>query len=265
MKKFVLIFSLVSLASCSSNLINRNPGRVNPYQFNVGSSKEQIHKNSMKSKMLREDAGNFDSVISNKDMNQDENCFDVVDERLIYTLFDEEISNLEFQLQLNWDAGSRFKDLGYDLYYDGKTFYSFFVKKYAQIEDYSIEKNNEIKREFMEQESRGMNDRVIIPHDAFEVSKCSTQEAKTKRILGYVPIFGWYVIPFIMKGKNAISVRLRPRINCDTLQKSKESEYVSNESYYCFRKPNPYFKNDQFYFKLKKQELNNSDNVGLKQ
>ena len=256
MNKLILIFILISLSSCSSKLVNRNPGRVNPYQFNVGSSKSEIHKNSVKSKMLREDAGNFDSVISNKEMNQDENCFDVVDARLIYTLFDEELTPIETK--------ERFHKVGYDLYYESKAFYSFFVNKYAQIEDYSILKSNEKKIEFMEQESKGVGDKVIIPHDAFEVSYCSTQEAKTKSILSLVPIFGWYIVPFVMDGKKAISVRLRPRIDCSSLKINKESEFVNNESYYCFRKPNPYFKNDQFYFRLKEQEINHKDEVGLK-
>jgi hypothetical protein len=213
--------------------------------------------------MLREDAGNFDSVISNKDMNQDENCFERVDERLIYTLYDETGSELEFQLQREWDASSRFKELGYDLYYEGKTFYSFFVSRYAHIEDYSVERINENKSEYMEKSSRGREHNVIIPHDAFEVARCRTQEAKTKKILEFIPIIGWYIIPFIMDGKDAISVRLRPRVNC--ISNSNESaEVISNETHYCFRYPNAWMGAfDQYYFKLKKEHLEEKENIKL--
>ena len=250
-----LFICLLLTTSCSSKLTERNSGRINPYQFNAGRDTSEIHKNSTKSKMLREDAGNFDSVISSKDMNQNENCFEAVDERLIYTLYDETATELEFQLQLHWDARSRFKDLGHDLYYEGKTFYSFFVNRYAHIEDYSIVRTNENKSEYMEQASRGLGDKVIIPHDAFEVARCRTQEARTKKILSYVPIIGWYIIPFIMDGKDAISVRLRPRVNCVSVQSNGTTEIISNETHYCFRQPNVWQGNDQYYFKMKKQHL----------
>ncbi len=102
MRSLNLLICSFMIASCSSRLVDRNEGRINPYQFNVGSDTSKIHQNSTKSKMLREDVGNFDSVISSKNMNQDENCFETVDERLIYTLYDETATELEFQMQLYW-------------------------------------------------------------------------------------------------------------------------------------------------------------------
>lgn len=243
------------IASCSSRLVERNEGRINPYQFHVGSDTAKIHKNATKSKMLREDAGNFDSVISSQSMNPDENCFETVDDRLIYTLYDETATELEFQMQLHWGAQSRFKDLGHDLYYEGKTFYSFFVNRYAHIEDYSIERTNENKSEYMEQATQSLNDKIIIPHDAFEVARCRTQEAKYKKTLSYIPLIGWYIIPFIMDGKNAISVRLRPRVNCVPPPPNDSSEIISDETHYCFRLPNVWQGGDQYYFKLKKDHL----------
>lgn len=264
MRNLNLLICLFIVASCSSRLVDRNEGRIDPYRFNVGSDTSKIYKNSNKSKMLREDAGNFDSVISNKDMNQDDNCFETVDERLIYTLYDETATELEFQLQLHWDAPSRFKDLGHDLYYEGKTFYSFFVNRYAHIEDYSIERKNENKSEYMEKASSGRGYNVIIPHDAFEVARCRTQEAKTKKILSYMPIFGWYIVPFIMDGKDAISVRLRPRVDCVNTPSNGSTEIISNDTHYCFRGPNVWMGSyDQYYFKLKKQNSEEKEEINL--
>lgn len=259
---YILIYSFM-IASCGSRLVDRNGGRVNPYQFNVGNDTGKIHQNSNKSKMLREDVGNFDSVISSKSTNQDESCFEAVDERVIYTLYDETATELEFQLQLHWDARSRFKDLGHDLYYKGKTFYSFFVNRYAHIEDYSVVRVNENKSEYMEQASRGLGDKVIIPHDAFEVARCRTQEARTKKVLSYIPIIGWYIIPFMLDGKDAISVRLRPRVNCVLPPHGDSDEIISNETHYCFRLPSVWQGRDQYYFKLKKQHLEDNEEVKI--
>lgn len=263
MRSLYPLICIFIIASCSSRLVDRNGGKVNPYQFNVGGDTDKIHKNSTKSKMLREDVGNFDSVISSKSMNQDDNCFEEVDERLIYTLYDETATELEFQMQLHWGARSRFKDLGHDLYYEGKTFYSFFVNRYAHIEDYSVVRENENRSEYMEQESKSRSRSVIIPHDAFEVARCRTQEAKYKKILSYVPIIGWYIIPFIMDGKDAISVRLRPRVNCVPPPPGDSDENISNETHYCFRLPNVWQGNDQYYFKLKKQRLEEKEEVKI--
>jgi|GEM_PF-4521639 len=115
----------------------------------------------------------------------------------------------------------------------------------------------------MEQASRGLGDKVIIPHDAFEVARCRTQEAKAKKTLSYIPIIGWYIIPFIMDGKDAISVRLRPRVNCVPPPPGDSDEIISNETHYCFRLPNVWQGNDQYYFKLKKQRLEEKEEVKI--
>ncbi len=254
MNNLCLIIGIFILTSCSSRLVGRNKGKIDPYFFNAGRDTSEIYQNSLKSKMLREDAGNFDSVISNKDRNQDDHCFENTDERIIYTLYDESAAHLEEQLQIHWDTKSRFQELGYDHSYTAKTFYSFFVRRYAHIEDYSIEKFNENKSEFMEKaESKDLR-HVIIPHDAFEVARCKDQTARLEKSLQLIPIIGWYIVPFIFNGKEAISVRLRPRIKCPFLAGSSNTSPIDYDSFYCFRLPNVWNgSTDQFYFKLKQE------------